>query len=322
MQKISWGLIGCGDIARRRVAPALRDLDNCNLHAVTRKRTELVKDFAAEFDASTWTESWQELLKDDNIQAVYIATPVYLHAEQTIAAAKHGKHVLCEKPMAMSARECNEMINACSENNVSLGIAYYRHFYPVIHRLKELLSQGKIGDVVAVHINAFSAFDPEPSHSRYWLIEPSKSGGGPMMDIGCHRIEVMLNLFGSIDIVRSIINTVHLDRNVEDTATALFTFASGVHGVLSVSHAIHEKADTLRIYGTEGSFRVPNLNDGKLIIETKNERQTEEHPPHPNLHLPLVKSFTDSILHIRQFTVPGETGREVNAILDQIYKRY
>ncbi len=319
MQRISWGLIGCGDISRRRVAPALRDLDNCDLYAVTRKRADLVEDFANKFGA-TWTGLWQELLENDNIQAVYIATPVYLHARQTIAAAKHGKHILCEKPMAMSARECDEMINACAENNVTLGIAYYRHFYPVIHRMKELLSQCRIGDVVAIHMNAFSAFDPDPSHPRHWLVEPSKSGGGPMMDVGCHRIEVMLNLLGAIKITRSIVSNVHLNRDVEDTATALFSFSSGVHGVLSVSHAIFEKADTLRIYGTAGSLHVPNLNRGKLIIETKEGKETEEHPPHPNLHLPLIKAFTDSLLHNRPFDVPGETGREVNAVLDQIYK--
>src|SRR5262245_33979092 len=99
---LKWGLIGAGDIVRKRIAPALRDLPNCNLIAVARNRAELAEKFAREFEIPRWYADWRELVNDPDIDAVYIATPVYLHAEQTIAAAQNGKHVLCEKPMAMN----------------------------------------------------------------------------------------------------------------------------------------------------------------------------------------------------------------------------
>src|SRR5262245_51598977 len=118
---LNWGLIGAGDIARKRIAPALRDLPNCNLVAVNRGRAELAADFAREFGADRWYPDWRELLADKDIDAVYIATPVYLHAVQTIAAAHAGKHVLCEKPMAMNSAECDAMIAACEASNVKLG---------------------------------------------------------------------------------------------------------------------------------------------------------------------------------------------------------
>src|SRR5262245_19286552 len=142
---LRWGLIGCGDIARRNVAPALRDLPGCDLVAVARARSDRAAEFAREFGARKWYERWQDLVNDSDIDAVYVATPVYLHADQTIAAAERGKHVLCEKPMAMNVEECDRMIDACSANGVRLGIAYYRHFYPAVARIKEIIESGEIG---------------------------------------------------------------------------------------------------------------------------------------------------------------------------------
>src|SRR6185436_5535526 len=128
MARLRWGLIGCGDISRKRVAPALRDLPDCDLIAVARSRAELVKPFAQEFGAPKWYQDWQTLLQDKDVEAVYIATPVYLHAVQTIAASEAGKHVLCEKPMALNVEECDRMNAACRDHHVKLGVAYYRHF--------------------------------------------------------------------------------------------------------------------------------------------------------------------------------------------------
>src|SRR5438309_5166614 len=130
--KLGWGLIGCGDIARKRVAPALRDLTECDLVAVSRGRAELAESFASEFGAQKWYSHWQELLLDDEIDAVYVATPVDLHAAQSIAAAGAGKHVLCEKPLALTVAECDQMLAACRAHNVKLGVAYYRHLYPFV----------------------------------------------------------------------------------------------------------------------------------------------------------------------------------------------
>src|SRR5215216_97859 len=137
MEILNWGLIGAGDIARKRIAPALRDLPNCNFVSVSRSRSELAAEFAKEFGAGKWFADWRELIQDAEIETVYLATPVYLHAEQTIAAAEAGKHILCEKPMAMDTAECDRMIAACRASGVTLGIAYYRRFYPVVMRVRQ-----------------------------------------------------------------------------------------------------------------------------------------------------------------------------------------
>src|SRR5262245_2792550 len=187
MSPIRWGVIGAGDIVRRRVAPALRDSPRCELVAISRARASLA-DEAKALGAARWYPRWRDLVADPDIHSVYIATPVHVHAEQTIAAAEAGKHVLCEKPMAMTAAECDRMIAACRSNGVKLGIAYYRRFYPVVARVKAILESGEIGQPVVAHMSSFEWFDPAPDHPRGWLLNPAIAGGGPMMDFGCHRL--------------------------------------------------------------------------------------------------------------------------------------
>jgi predicted dehydrogenase len=316
---IRWGLIGCGDIARKRVAPALREIPNSELMSVSRARFDQAEQFAKEFGARRWYADWKELIADEEVDAVYVATPVYLHATQAIAAAQAGKHVLCEKPMAMTVKECDEMIAACSENNVRLGVAYYRHFYPVIDRIRTILASGEIGTPILAQVNAFEWFDPPVSHPRRWLLERKLSGGGPMFDFGCHRIEVLINLFGKIKQVKSLVGNLLFDREVEDTATALFEFENGPQAIISVTHAAREAQDTLEIFGSQGSIHVPVLNDGSIRITTQNDERSEAHPPHANLHLPVIDDFVRAILDKRKPQVDGQIGREVARIEEMIY---
>ncbi|MEP6902373.1 MAG: Gfo/Idh/MocA family oxidoreductase [Actinomycetota bacterium] len=320
MKTLNWGLIGAGDISRKRIAPALRDLPNCNFVAVNRARADLAAEFAAEFGAEKWFANWEDLLADDRVEAVYIATPVFLHARQTIAAARAGKHILCEKPMALSAAECDEMITACNSNRVKLGIAYYRRFYPVITRVKEIIASGELGKIAFAQVSAFEFFNPSREHSRYWLLEKEKSGGGPMMDFGCHRLEVLENLFGEVKHLKSIVSNAIFGREVEDTASALFQFAGGTCANLTVSHAASEPQDTLDIFGTKGSIHIPVLNGAEIRIRIGNEERIESHPPAANVHEPLIEDFTEAVLNNAEPTVTGEIGRRIALLEEEIYR--
>lgn len=319
MNQLSWGLIGCGDIARERVAPALRDLPECNFVAVGRGRGYLAEAFAEEFGARRGYASWQGLLVDQEIDAVYVATPVRLHATHAIAAAEAGKHVLCEKPMAMNVAECERIIAACQANKVKLGVAYYRHFYPVVQRVKEILASAEIGIPVVAQINAFEWFNPPREDSRYWLLVKDLSGGGPMFDFGCHRIEVLVDILGPIKGVSGVTANVLFAREVEDTATALFEFRNGARGVLSVSHAAREPQDTLDIFGSRGSVHISRLNEGTIRIVGEDGERVERHPPDPNLHAPLIKDFVAAVLNDREPAVGGEIGKMVAKIEEEIY---
>jgi predicted dehydrogenase len=321
MAKIRWGLIGCGDISQKRVAPALRDAVDSELLAVARARFDLAGEFAREFGASRTYRDWRELAADPDVDAVYVATPVDLHAEQTIAAAEAGKHVLCEKPMALNVADCDRMIAACRSNSVKLGVAYYRRFYPVIRRVRALIDHGEIGQVVVVQMNAFSRFNPQPGEPRHWLIEKDRAGGGPMMDFGCHRIETFVNLFSPVDVDAAFTDQIYYKRDVEDTSGVFFKMAGGARGVLLASHATPVHADTVDIWGSEGSLHIRTLNRGDLTVKTVQGEREENHPPHANLHQPAIEDFVQAVAENRAPGVTGEVGREVSRLLEQIYSR-
>lgn len=316
---LRWGLIGCGDIARKRVAPALRDGAGCELSAVSRARAELAEGFAREFSARRWHADWNELVRDPEIDAVYVATPVDLHAPQTIAAAEAGRHVLCEKPMALTAVQCRAMIDACRANGVRLGVAYYRRFYPVLRRIREILAAGEIGRPGLAVIQAFEWHTIPEGSARAWFFNKERNGGGVMMDFGCHRIEVLLNLLGPVDEVRGLVGNTLFRREVEDTATACFRFREGPIGMLAVSVSLEEPHDSLDLYGSEGSLHVPVLNRGTLRVLHRGEERRESHPPHANLHQPLIEDFAAAVLQGRQPEVGGETGLEVQRLIETVY---
>jgi predicted dehydrogenase len=278
-----------------------------------------VAEFAASVGARPFAD-WRDLVADPDLDAVYVATPVHLHAEQTIAAAEHGKHVLCEKPMALTAAECGRMIASCRMHGVRLGVAYYRRFYPAVVRVKALLAAGAIGRPVVAQINAFEPFDPAPEDARHWFVEAARAGGGPMMDFGCHRIEVLLNLFGPSAHVTGVVAKVVFDREVEDTAIAALQFANGPCASVTVTHAAMERQDTLSVFGTAGSIHIGALNAGDLRIVTAGGERREEHPPAANLHAPLVEDFVEAVAAGRAPAVGGEDGLRVAEIEEALYR--
>jgi predicted dehydrogenase len=317
---VGWGLIGCGDIAAKRVAAALSQAAGSTLVAVARARAELAAEFAERHGARRWHADWRDVLKDADVDAVYMATPVRLHAEQAIAAAAAGKHVLCEKPMALDVASAERMLAAARAHGVRLGVAYYRHHYPVIARLRELIASGEIGEPVLAQVQAFEPFDPGPDHPRAWLMRRDESGGGPMADFGCHRVEVLLDLLGPVAEVHGFPDNVrYREREVEDTCVAHLRFERGTVGVIAVTHAASESRDTLEIFGTQGSAHVSVLNDGGLRVVTAAGTREERHPPHPNLHQPLVEDFVAAVREGRAPAVTGEVGLEVARVIARTY---
>jgi predicted dehydrogenase len=317
---VRWGLIGCGDIAAKRVAEALRRSAGSALVAVARARRELAADFAERHGARRWHGDWKALLRDDEIDAVYIATPVHLHAEQAVAAARAGKHVLCEKPMALDVAGGERMLAEARARGLRLGVAYYRHHYPVVARLRQLLASGELGQPVLAQVQAFEAFDVPRDHPRAWFLRRAEAGGGPMADFGCHRIEVLLDLLGPVAEAQGFPDNVRFrERDVEDTFVARMRFRSGAVALLGVTHAVHERRDTLEIFGTRGSAHVGVLNQGDLRVLTASGVREERHPPHPNLHQPLVEDFVAAVREGREPAVTGEVGLEVTRVLARLY---
>ena len=297
---IRWGIIGCGDVARKRVAAAIQSDPNSELVAVCRRDKAKLRNFADEFGVSIATTSADEVIASAAVDAVYIATPVNLHAPQTIAAAAAGKHVLVEKPMAMSTVECDAMIAACAKANVRLGVAYYRPFYPVVQRMQKLVQSGEIGKVLSVSATTCTPFAIDPGDDGYWRVLPEAGGGGALMDIGSHRLDLFLRLFGPVSDVKAQCGTVAASYQADDVATLALRFESGV-------------------LGTQGRLVSRPLNGGELIIEHGRDHTSEQHLPTSNFNSPLIADFSAAILDGRPPLVSGEVGRDVNRVMELAY---
>jgi predicted dehydrogenase len=283
---LNWIVIGIGDIAVRRVIPAIQAESRSRLYGlVTRDSAK-----AAPYGVQAWA-SLHQALADPEVNAVYVATPVFLHASQTIQSLRAGKHVLCEKPMAMNEAEAGSMVQAAEESGCTFGVAYYRRSYPKLHRAKQLLEAGVIGKPVLAELTSHGWFG-ESEGDRNWLIDPATSGGGPLYDVASHRIDVLNFLFGEPQRVSAhLSNAVHYYA-VEDNATVMIDYANGVRGIVDVRWHSKVKRDECRIRGTEGEMDLTPLNGPALIYPGG----CENIPPHANLHYPMIENFVDAVL--------------------------
>jgi len=281
---MNWIVIGVGDITIRRVIPAIQAEPRCRLYGlVTRDAAK-----AAPYLTGTWA-TLDHALDDPEVQAVYVGTPVFLHAPQTIQALRAGKHVICEKPMAMNEAEARSMVRAAKESGKTLGVAYYRRCYPKVQRAKQLLEAGAIGKPVFAELTNHMWFDG--SGQRGWLFDPAKAGGGPLFDIASHRIDVLNFLFGQPQrVAAQLSNAVH-HYPVEDNATVMIEYESGVRGVVDVRWNSKIVRDECRIRGTEGEMEMSPLNGPDLIYPSGRESL----PVNSNVHLPTIANFMDAI---------------------------
>lgn len=318
---LAWGLIGAGDIAQKRVAPAMRDLDSCRCLSVSRADSSRLGAFADQFGFQRRETDWRNLVCDPEVEAVYIATPVYLHEEQALAALEAGKPVLCEKPMALDSAGARRMIAAADDRGLALGVAYYRRFFPVVKRIRQILEEGLIGDPVLAVMENFESFHRKPGEPRSWLLDPELSGGGPLMDMGCHRVDLLIHLFGPVVDVSGKADNLRYRRPVEDSAAVILGFQRSMRAVLLSAHCAFEPRDTLEIYGTRGTIRLPNLNKGDLILVTEQGESRESHPNGPNVHAPLIDDFSRAIREGRLPAVTGEMAQATTEVLDAFYQR-
>jgi 1,5-anhydro-D-fructose reductase (1,5-anhydro-D-mannitol-forming) len=288
---LNWIVIGIGDISIRRVIPAIQAEPRSRLYGlVTRDPAK-----AARYNTRAWT-TLDEALSDPEVHAVYVATPVFLHAPQTIQSLRAGKHVLCEKPMAMNEAEAHSMVQIAEESGRIFGVAYYRRMYPKVQRAKELLAAGTIGQPVVAELTCHGWFDGkkpgENESDRNWLIDPTLAGGGPLFDVASHRIDVLNFLFGQPGrVTGQLSNAVH-HYAVEDNATMMIEYPAGVRGIVDVRWHSKVSRDECRIRGTEGEMQLSPLNGPELIYPGGHENL----PPHANLHYPMVENFVDAVL--------------------------
>jgi predicted dehydrogenase len=250
MSRLRWGILSTADIGMSKVTPAIQKAANAEVVAIASRDLESSETAADTLGIPTAFGSYEELLGSDAVDAVYNPLPNDLHAEWTIKAANAGKHVLCEKPLAMNAAQAREVVAACDAAGVVLAEAFmYRH-HPSWVETRRLVEAGAIGDLVAVQ-SWFSYFNDDPTNIR----NRPENGGGATMDIGCYPISLSRMLFGSEPIV--IESTVHRDprMGVDILTSAILGFETG--GQASFTCSIRSEEDQrVHIVGTEGRIDI------------------------------------------------------------------
>lgn len=312
MSTVHWLVIGIGDITSKRVLPAILAEPRSHLTALLTRNPAKAEPYP---DARVYTDL-PEALADPQIDAVYVASPVALHAPQTIAALRAGKHVLCEKPVALTYPQAQSMATAAQETDRLLGIAYYRRLYPKLLRARDLLAQGVIGKPTF----AFAAYHGWlESPDRAWLKDPALAGGGPFYDVASHRIDALNLLFGRPLRASGLLsNTLH-DLPVEDSATALIEYTAGVHAVVDARWNSHVSRDEFRLIGTDGELDLTPLNGPSLRILTAGSPTREEfHPTHPNVHFPAIANFVAAILDNASLACPIQQAIWTDWVTEQV----
>jgi len=316
---LNWIVVGIGDIAIRRVIPAIQAEPRSRLYGVVTRDPAK----AAGLHTRVWS-SLEEALADpsalgetkNEAQAVYTATPVFLHAPQTIQSFRAGRHVLCEKPLAMNLAEARLMLQASQEAGKTFGVAYYRRFYPKVLRAKQLLAAGAIGKPVVAELTCHMWLDGSESE-RNWLIDPAKAGGGPLYDIASHRIDVLNYLFGQpLRVSGHLSNAVH-HYAVEDNATVMIDYANGVRGIVDVRWHSKVRRDECRIRGTDGEMELSPLNGPELVYPGGSEQL----PPNANLHYPMMENFVDAVLDKAPLISSGESAIWTDWVTEEVMKQ-
>ncbi|MGB7344923.1 MAG: Gfo/Idh/MocA family oxidoreductase [Pirellulaceae bacterium] len=318
MKKIRWGMIGTGDVAERKGGPALYRALRSELIGVTNRKVAKAESFAARHGGPQVFASVAEMLQCDDVDAVYIATPPESHCELTLQCAAAGKHVLCEKPMALTTGDCEKMIATCDEHSVSLAVAYYRRCFPVVEKIKELLDQESIGQPLRISACTYSQFVADTETP--WRLDGSIGGGGFLMDVGTHRFDLMAYLFGMPTVVKAIVGTQLLNASVEDAASIILEFPNNVQATASFQWNSPIARDTLEIVGSRGILWTNSLSDeGRLFLETNEERQEWALPASAPVHLNLVQRFVDHLLDGKPNPLDGRSGSMASAITSLCY---
>lgn len=308
---IRWLVIGIGDITTKRVLPAILAEPRSQLTGIVTRHPAK----AEPYGVASYT-SLTEALRSVDAHAVYVASPVFLHAPQTIESLRAGRHVLCEKPVAMHYAEACSMVRTADETGRTLGIAYYRRMYPQVNRAKELIASRAIGQAVWAFASSHAWFWPEGE--RDWFIDAIKSGGGPLYDIASHRIDLMHYLFGPPKAVKGFMSSLVHPPAVEDNATVLIEHESRVRTCIDVRWHSNVARDEFVIRGTEGEIDMSPLNSGNLIWPGGREVL----PPHANLHYPCVANFVDALLDGTPLRATGASSIPTDWVTEQVMKSH
>ncbi|MFP7298899.1 Gfo/Idh/MocA family protein [Neobacillus niacini] len=319
MEKLRVGVIGCGSISQYRHLPEYKLNKNVELAAVCDINEERAQATAEKYGAKAYT-SYEELINSGLVDAVSVCTPNYLHAPITIAALNAGLHVLCEKPMATSRKEAEEMVEAAKANDKKLMIAHNQRFVPSHQRARQLIQSGEIGKIYSFR-TAFGHGGPEGwsiDGKESWFFEKEKAFVGAMGDLGVHKTDLLRYVLGEeITEVGAFVETNAKDfASVDDNAVCVLKTESGIIGTLAASWAYKGKEDNSTIiYGEKAVLRLEDDPVSSLIVQYVNGEvvnyqlgkiQSNDAGGQNTSH--VINKFVDAIVLDHEVPVTGEEG--------------
>ena len=326
MEKIKWGIIGCGDVTELKSGPAFGKVEHSQLVAVMRRNAEKAADYAARHGVPKWYADGNDLIADLEVNAVYVATPPDTHASYAIAAMRAGKPVYVEKPMARTYRECQEMIAVSEETGIPLFVAYYRRTLPAFLKVKDLVETGIIGKPLTVNIRLHKAYGQRDQfpEKQTWHTNPKISGGGHFYDLASHQFDYLDFLFGPVIEVQGIAQNLAGYYQPEDTVSAIFTFETGVTGTGSWCFVVAKEAeeDTIEITGTKGKiiFSCFQHVGVKLITSEGTTNFGFENPE--NISHCLIQQVVGELRGEGKCVSTGSSAARTNWVLGEAVKKY
>lgn len=332
---LKWAVIGSGGIARRRTIPeGIVKAENAKLVSVYDVNTEANTGVAKQFEAKP-AENMQQVL-DSDVDAVYIATPANFHFDQAIACAKTGKNVLCEKPLGLSVDQAQKMIDTFTQNNVLLGTGFMMRFHCQHRAALDMIQQGKLGTLIYGRAQLSCWFPPMDG---IWRQDPALGGGGPLVDMGGHCIDLLEMLFGPVVKVSCFTNNTIHKYDVEDSAVAMLSFEKGALGTVDTFFSIPDAAckNVLEIYGSKGSILASGtigqndagrmnafLEEEQKGYEAQQQRTGEAgqkiQPQPVNTYKAEIEEFSDAIIEKRTPLNSAQLGLRSQKILAACYE--
>ena len=280
MRKVRWGVLSTAGIAQKELIPAFLRAENAVVTGIaTGSDIEKAKAVATRFSIEKTYDSYEKLLDDPDIEAVYIPLPNHLHKKWVIEAARRGKHILCEKPAAISAAEVEEMEAACKENGVLFMEAFMYYFHPQHARVKEVIASGEIGDVT--YMQAGFSFYLDEERRKTSIKMGKDTGGGSIYDVGCYAIHALRNILGAEPETVQVHAVTDVESQIDTDAVGYLTFPNGVRGTFDCSFNLAMRNE-YRVFGTKGSITVPRAfrpdnhnGEGLVVIETNGAPRSE-----------------------------------------------
>ncbi|WP_374723505.1 Gfo/Idh/MocA family protein [Calidifontibacillus erzurumensis] len=318
MRKIKWGIISTANIAKTQFIPAIFRSSNAEVVAIASRGSKVHEAFS-EFHIQKRYESYEQLLNDPDIDAVYIPLPNHLHKEWVLKAADHGKHILCEKPLALNAEEAREMVAYCREKKVKLMEAFMYQFHPQHDRVREIIASGEIGEVKLI----------KSSHSfilnnREDIRMNPEMGGGSIYDVGCYSIHVIRYILQAEPKLVRVSATIDLEKGVDTAAFASLEMENGVKALFDCSFHMFGRNE-YEVIGTEGTIYVPfafrpdfNGGIGEVIVKKSGMTRTEKITG--DIYRLEVEHFSQAILDNTELYYRGEEAIKNMRVIDACYE--